>query len=130
VCIDVLFHVFHFSLYGGINGGIDGIHIGIDLFQFLMGPGGLSGQGIEVIFKFLIAGFDHGEGKQQEWGWWVCIEKGLLVKGTTMIGAKRGIQWNRWERRVLERVGGCMRKKKLTSNRYYCDQGKERKPIG
>jgi hypothetical protein len=26
--------------------------------------------------------------------------KGLLVKGTTMINEKRGIQWNRWKIRV------------------------------
>jgi hypothetical protein len=37
--------------------------------------------------------------------------KGLLVKGTISISAKRGIQWNRWKIRVLGRVGGSTGKK-------------------
>jgi hypothetical protein len=55
-----------------------------------------------VVFKVLVVGVGHGERETQEWGGWVCTEKGLLVKGTTTISAKRGIQWNRWEIRVSE----------------------------
>jgi len=58
----------------------------------------------------LVAGLGHGERETQEWGRWVHTKEGLLVKGTTMISAKRGIQWNRWEIRVLERVGGSTKK--------------------
>jgi hypothetical protein len=47
-----------------------------------------------------------------------------------MISAKRGVQWNRWKIRVLERVGGSMENKRMASDRYHYNRGKERIPMG
>jgi hypothetical protein len=50
--------------------------------------------GIEASFKVLVVGVCHGERETQEWGGWVRTWKGLLLKGTTTISEKRGIQRN------------------------------------
>jgi hypothetical protein len=107
----VLFQGFHFGIYGGMHGVIDGGNIGIDFSQFLLGCGDIKWQGIEVCFKVLIAGMVHGERGTQEGGRWVRIENGLREKGIMMIRAKMGIQWDRSQIRGL-RGGRDHRKKK------------------
>jgi hypothetical protein len=97
----VLFQVFHFGIYVGMHVGVDGGNmsikggnIGIHSPHFLLDHGEIMGQRIEARFKVLVVGVGHGERRAQEGGW-VHMEKGLRVKGITMIDVKRGIQWCR-----------------------------------
>jgi hypothetical protein len=83
-------------------------------------------QGSEALFPVLVVGVGHWEGKG---GGWVHTGKGLLVNGTMMISAKRGIQWDRFQIRVSGR-GRVHWKKRLKNDRYHCDQGEERNPMG
>jgi len=56
--------------------------------------------------------------------------KWLLVNGTTMISANRGIQWDRCQIGVLGRGRVHEIFFFLKNDRHDCDQGKEKNPMG
>jgi hypothetical protein len=55
---------------------------------------------------------------------------GYLVIGTTTISAKRGSQWDRCPIGVSGRGRVHGKKNLLKNDRYDCDQGEERNPMG
>jgi hypothetical protein len=101
--LKVVFHVFidgfHFGLYGGIDGGIEGKY----WIDCLISVWFLEISDDRALMWFQVLGCGFGP-------WWREAtrmglvgphrKKGLLVKGTTVISAKRGIQWDRSQIRV------------------------------
>jgi hypothetical protein len=57
-------------------------------------------------------------------------QKGVMVNGTTTISEKRGSQWDRFQIGVSGRGRVHGKKKLLKNDRYDCDQGEERNPMG
>jgi hypothetical protein len=63
--------------------------------------------------------------------WGVSGRKnGLMVNGTTTINAKRGSQWDRCQIGVFGRGHIHWKKKLMKNDRYDCNQGEERNPMG
>jgi hypothetical protein len=66
-------------------------------------------------------GVDHWGGKCARNGLVGLHRKGLWVRGTTMISAKRGRQCNRFQIRFSGKVGGSIEKQRIISDGYHCD---------
>jgi hypothetical protein len=63
-------------------------------------------------------------------GGWDHIKEILISDRYHDDQGKRGIQWDRLQIRVSERGSGPLKKKRLKNERYHCDQGEERNPMG
>jgi hypothetical protein len=63
---EVLFDVFHFGVYEGMNVFIDGGKIGTKFTHFLLGLCEIRGQGIEVSFQVLAMGVGHDEERKRK----------------------------------------------------------------
>jgi hypothetical protein len=84
-------------------------------------------QGGETLFPILVVSVGHGDGTGGKVG---PHRKGLLVNGTTTISAKRGSSMGYMPNRGVGKGLGPRKKKLLKNDRYDCDQGEERNPMG
>jgi hypothetical protein len=96
---EVMFHGFHFCVYGGMHVFIDGGNIGTEFLHFFLGFCENRGQGIEAGFQVLATSVGHVEG-----GKWKGMSGTTLKKGIMTIRVTRGIQWGKAQIRGSKRV--------------------------